>query len=168
LVLVDIVPDMEKAGADRIQAFMADRVADGFASLDEVADAIAAYNPHRPRPDDLSGLRKNLREVDGRFFWHWDPGFIDGSAPLPPSEIDDIPRLHAAVARIEADGLPLLLVRGRSSDLVSAERAEAFCAQFPSCGFVDVSGAGHMVAGDRNDAFTAAVLGFLDGIGDGG
>ena len=163
VVLVDIVPDMEPAGADRIQAFMADRLAEGFASLDEVADAIAAYNPHRPRPDDLSGLRKNLRERDGRFYWHWDPGFIDGSAPLPPVEINDVERLHAGVQRIVDDGVPLLLVRGRSSDLVSAEKAEAFLARFPACGFVDVSGAGHMVAGDRNDAFTAAVLDFLAG-----
>src|SRR6185437_70862 len=62
LILVDIVPDMEPGGADRIQAFMADKITEGFGSLDEVADAIAAYNPHRPRPSDLSGLRKNLRE----------------------------------------------------------------------------------------------------------
>jgi pimeloyl-ACP methyl ester carboxylesterase len=27
---------------------------------------------------------------------------------------------------------------------------------------VDVSDAGHMVAGDRNDVFTAAILAFLD------
>ena len=164
VVLVDIVPDMEQAGAQRIQSFMADRLADGFGSLDEVAEAIAAYNPHRPRPDDLSGLRKNLRERDGRFYWHWDPGFIDGSAEHPPAEINDIERLSAAPGSgIESDGIPLLLVRGRSSDLVSAERAAAFCDRFPSCRFVDVSGAGHMVAGDRNDAFTAAVLDFLAG-----
>ena len=163
VVLVDIVPDMDPAGADRIGAFMADRVAEGFDSLDEVADAIAAYNPHRPRPSDLSGLRKNLRERDGRFFWHWDPGFIDGSADLPPVEINDVERLEAAVDRIVDDGIPLLLVRGRSSDLVTAERAAAFLERFPSCGFVDVTGAGHMVAGDRNDAFTAAVLDFLAG-----
>jgi peroxiredoxin len=162
VVLVDIVPDMEQAGADRIQAFMADRLSEGFGSLDEVADAIAAYNPHRPRPDDLSGLAKNLRERDGRWYWHWDPGFIDGSAPLPPAEINDTGRLYAALEQLVADEVPLLLVRGRSSDLVSAKRADAFCRRFPSCGFVDVSGAGHMVAGDRNDAFTAAVLGFLD------
>jgi peroxiredoxin len=163
VVLVDIVPDMEPAGADRIQAFMAERLAEGFASLDEVADAIAAYNPHRPRPTDLSGLRKNLRERDGRFYWHWDPAFIDGSAEQPPAEINDVERLDAAVGAIVDAGVPLLLVRGRSSDLVTAERAAAFLERFPACGFVDVTGAGHMVAGDRNDAFTAAVLDFLAG-----
>ena len=56
LVLVDIVPRMNIDGADRVKSFMTANVDQGFASLDEVADAIAAYNPHRPRPSDLSGL----------------------------------------------------------------------------------------------------------------
>ena len=80
VVLVDIVPDMEVAGAERIRTFMSDRATLGFASLDEVADAVAAYNPHRTGPTDPSGLRKNLRERDGRLYWHWDPAFLD---PLP-------------------------------------------------------------------------------------
>jgi peroxiredoxin len=157
---VDIIPDMEVAGAERIQAFMAEHAADGFASLDEVADAVAAYNPHRPRPTDLAGLRKNVRERDGRFYWHWDPRFIGGTADFPPSEVADAPRLHEAVARMVAD-VPVMLVRGRASDLVSSEKAAAFCERYPAVEFVDVSGAGHMVAGDRNDAFTAAVLRYL-------
>ena len=161
LVLVDIVPDMEQGGADRIHAFMSDRVTEGFASLDEVADAIAAYNPHRRRPSDLSGLRKNLRARDGRWYWHWDPQFISGSAELPPNEIADVGRLNAAVTGIERAGVPLMLIRGRASDLVSEEKARAFLEHHPAAEFADVSGAGHMVAGDRNDAFTEAVVGFL-------
>jgi pimeloyl-ACP methyl ester carboxylesterase len=161
LVLVDIVPDLEPAGADRIQAFMASNAASGFATLDEVADAIAEYNPHRSRPTDLSGLRKNLRERDGRWYWHWDPQFINGNAELPPNEIQDVGRLEEAVSAIEAAGVPLMLIRGRVSDLVSAAKAQAFLAKHPSAEFVDVGGAGHMVAGDRNDAFTDAVVGFL-------
>ena len=162
VVLVDIVPDMEPAGANRIQEFMAEHARTGFASLDEVADAIAAYNPHRPRPSDLSGLRKNVRERDGRWYWHWDPAFVGGTADLPPSEITDTERLTDDVARIVGGGTPLMLVRGRVSDLVTEEKAVAFRAQFPAVEYVDVSGAGHMVAGDRNDAFTAAVVAFLE------
>jgi peroxiredoxin len=161
VVLVDIIPDMEQAGADRIQAFMAAHATDGFGSLEEVADAIAAYNPHRPRPTDLSGLQKNLRQREGRWFWHWDPAFIGGMADLPPTEINDPVRLNAAVATMVDAGVPVMLVRGRVSDLVSEEKAAAFIERFPAVEFVDVSGAGHMVAGDRNDAFSAAVLGFL-------
>jgi len=161
VVLVDIVPDMEAAGAERIRSFMVERASAGFASLEEVADAVAAYNPHRSRPADLAGLRKNLRERGGRFYWHWDPRFIAAGGGLLPSEVHDVDRLHAAVARIVTD-TPVLLVRGRASDLVSAERAAAFLDRFPTVEFVDVSGAGHMVAGDRNDAFTSAVIDFLD------
>jgi peroxiredoxin len=161
VVLVDIVPDMEQSGANRIQQFMAEHALTGFATLDEVADAVAAYNPHRPRPTDLSGLRKNVRERDGRWYWHWDPAFVGGTADLPPTEIGDTERLMADVASIVA-GTPLLLVRGRVSDLVTEEKADEFRAAFPAAEYVDVSGAGHMVAGDRNDAFTAAVVDFLD------
>jgi peroxiredoxin len=80
---------------------------------------------------------------------------------MGPSEVTDVDRLHAAVQRILDDGVPMMLVRGRVSDLVSAEGAQRFCDRFPQVEFVDVSGAGHMVAGDRNDAFTDAVVGFL-------
>ena len=59
---------------------------------------------------------------------------------------------------IERGGVPLLLVRGRVSDLVSEAKAEQFLRKHPSVQFTDVSGAGHMVAGDRNDAFTDAVV----------
>lgn len=164
VVLVDIIPEMESAGSHRIADFMSSKAQEGFASLDEVADAIAAYNPHRPRPSNLDGLRKNVRERDGRWYWHWDPAFAGGGqgvADMGPTEVTDTDRLHAAVQHIVDAGVPMMLVRGRVSDLVSAEGAQRFCKRFPSVEFVDVSGAGHMVAGDRNDAFTDAVVSFL-------
>ncbi|MEZ0381570.1 alpha/beta fold hydrolase [Mycobacterium sp. pW045] len=161
VVLVDIVPNMDAAGAERIQAFMAERMNSGFGSLDEVADAIAAYNPHRPRPADLDGLTTNLRRRGDRWYWHWDPKFVSGSDEFSPLEIHDVDRLNAAVANILNDGVPMLLVRGQLSDLVSAENAELFLARFPQVEFIDVAGAGHMVAGDRNDIFADAILGFL-------
>ncbi len=162
VVLVDIVPDMDPSGASRIHTFMYDRLESGFDSLDEVADAIQQYNPHRRRPTDLDGLRANLRHRDGRWYWHWDPKFIDGTSALPPVEVTEVDRMYAAVEAIVGNGVPMLLVRGQMSDLVTAERAEAFLARFPQVDFVDVGGAGHMVAGDRNDLFAEAIVGFLD------
>lgn len=162
IVLVDIVPNMEQSGAARIHDFMSDRVETGFASLDEVADAIAQYNPHRPRPTDLDGLTPNLRRRGDRWYWHWDPRFINGTAAHPPIEVTDPDRMHNAVESILRDGVPMLLVRGKMSDLVSQERAEEFLTRFPQVEFTDVRGAGHMVAGDRNDVFAGAVLDFLD------
>ncbi|WP_067974376.1 alpha/beta fold hydrolase [Mycolicibacter icosiumassiliensis] len=161
VVLVDIVPNMDASGAERIQAFMAERMESGFGSLDEVAAAISAYNPHRPRPADLDGLTANLRRRGDRWYWHWDPKFVNGSEELAPLEIHDVERLNAAVQTILEGGVPMLLVRGQLSDLVSAQSAEAFLARFPQVEFVDVAGAGHMVAGDRNDIFADAILGFL-------
>lgn len=163
LVLVDVVPAFEKAGGERIKAFMAARMHDGFASLEEVAAAIAEYNPHRPPPKDLEGLKKNLRERDGRWFWHWDPVFVGGGNPdddwgVGKNELNDHARMMAAARAID---VPMLLVRGRMSDLVTEETAQRFLAEVPQCRYVDVSGAGHMVAGDRNDAFTTAVVDFL-------
>jgi peroxiredoxin len=162
VVLVDIVPSMNPSGAARIHDFMADRMVEGFASLDEVADMIAEYNPHRPRPSDLNGLRANLRRRGDRWYWHWDPQFIDGTAANPPIEVTDPDRMHAAIEAILADEVPILLVRGQVSDLVSEDRAEEFLARFPAVEFVDVQGAGHMVAGDRNDLFAEAVVDFLN------
>lgn len=162
VVLVDIVPSMNPSGAARIHNFMADRMVEGFSSLDEVADMIAEYNPHRPRPTDLNGLRTNLRQRGDRWYWHWDPQFIDGTAANPPIEVTDPDRMHTAIEAILADGVPMLLVRGQVSDLVSEDRAEEFLSRFPQVEFVDVQGAGHMVAGDRNDLFAEAVVGFLN------
>jgi pimeloyl-ACP methyl ester carboxylesterase len=165
LVLVDVAPNIEQAGADRIGAFMLSHMRDGFASLDEVADAIAAYNPHRPRPTNLEGLKKNLRERDGRWYWHWDPAFMvgkQGGTDETRSIIHPV-RLEAAARAIAERNVRTLLVRGRQSDLLSVEGAEAFRALVPHAEYVDVAGAGHMVAGDRNDAFNSAVVEFLDG-----
>lgn len=157
LVLVDITPRMERAGVDRIVGFMLDRVETGFADLDEAADAIAAYQPHRPRPRDLSGLAKNLRrDSDGRWRWHWDPDMYLGPNPLGAAA-----QAHRFGEAAEALRVPTLLVRGRMSDLVSEETSREFLALCPHARYVDVSDAGHMVAGDRNDAFSAAVIDFL-------
>ena len=76
VVLVDVTPRLEPRGVVRIISFMTDRP-EGFASLEEAADAVAAYREHRARPSDLAGLAKNLRRGDdGRWRWHWDPKFM--------------------------------------------------------------------------------------------
>jgi pimeloyl-ACP methyl ester carboxylesterase len=59
---------------------------------------------------------------------------------------------------------PTLLVRGAMSDLVSPDTVNEFLTAVPHADAVDVSNTGHMVAGDDNDAFTTAVLAFLDRI----
>lgn len=156
LVLVDVAPRIEPKGAERIGAFM-NSAPNGFASLDEAADAVAAYLPHRPRPKDVSGLAKNLRlQADGRYHWHWDPAMMRSRGePLNA-------RQAQAEAAARALTVPTLLIRGRMSDVVSPQGAKAFLAMVPQAEFVDIAGADHMVAGDRNDAFNDAVFSFLE------
>lgn len=57
--------------------------------------------------------------------------------------------------------IPTLLVRGRMSDIVSDESVRELRELVPHAEIVDVAGAGHMVAGDRNDAFNQAVIDFV-------
>ena len=154
LVMVDIAPRVEREGVTRIRAFM-NQKPNGFESLDEVADAIAAYQPHRPRPGNLQGLAKNVRiGEDGRYHWHWDPRFL-------VREVDVERRLQRYEACAANLRLPVLLVRGGLSDVLTEEGAREFLALCPHAEYVSVGSAAHMIAGDRNDVFGKAVIEFL-------
>ncbi len=156
LVLVDIAPRMEMKGVERIITFMHQHL-DGFADLDEAAAAIGEYMPHRPRPKDVAGLKKNLRLCDdGRYRWHWDPDFVLGKKG--PSATMQTDRLLRAASQLT---VPALLVRGKLSDVISEQSAHEFLAAAPQARFVDISEAGHMVVGDKNDIFAQAVIDFL-------
>jgi pimeloyl-ACP methyl ester carboxylesterase len=159
LVLVDIVVRPEVAGVARITEFMTAHH-DGFESLEEVADAIAAYNPVRKRSRNLDGLRKNVRQhADGRWHWHWDPAFM--RVDDEPQRRFDPARLEAAAARLT---IPVMIVRGARSEVVSDAAMQDMLRMIPHATHVDVSDAGHMVAGDDNDVFTASLGAFLAAI----
>lgn len=160
IALVDIVPKMRQEGAQRIVSFMTAAAQDGFESLEAAAEAIAAYMPHRKRPKSLDGLRKNMRQRDdGRWRWHWDPVFASGGER---SIMADAPkhllRFDEAIERLT---LPVLVVRGMSSELVDEKEARDAAERLPDGHYVDIAQAGHMIVGDRNDAFTEALLSFL-------
>ena len=154
LVMVDIGPRIEPEGIDKIKAFMSQKP-EGFESLQEVADAIATYQPQRVRPKSLDGLAKNVRlGEDGRYRWHWDPLFRAGRYDLDKRQ----QRLEACARHLT---LPTLLVRGGLSDVLTEEGAQEFLKLAPHAEYVNVTGAGHMVAGDRNDVFGTSVIAFL-------
>jgi pimeloyl-ACP methyl ester carboxylesterase len=154
LVMVDIAPRVEAQGVARIKAFMSQKP-QGFDTLEEVADAIASYQPHRARPRSLAGLAKNVRlGDDGKYRWHWDPRFLE-------RVIDAHKRLLRFEACARRLRLPVLLVRGGLSDVLTEEGAREFLALCPHSEYVSVGSAGHMIAGDRNDAFGNAVIDFL-------
>jgi len=160
LVLVDITPRVDLAGVAKVQGFMRAHAREGFVSVEEAADAVAAYLPHRPRPRSTEGLKKNLRlHPDGRWRWHWDPRFLDGRRPVGGDRPEVEAQLLGAARELK---IPAMLVRGGSSELVQEEHAKEFLALVPHARFADVSGARHMVAGDKNDQFSVAILAFLN------
>jgi len=155
IVVVDVAPRIEAEGASEITAFMT-ATAGGFDTVEAAADAVAAYLPHRPRPDDSSGLLKNLRLRDGRYHWHWDPRMVNRKDP--PNAALRHKRLSAKARAVK---VPTLIVRGGRSRIVSEAGAAELVGFIPHAEFVTIDGAHHMVAGDANDAFNAPVLDFL-------
>lgn len=156
LILVDIAPKVNAAGTEAIHRFMLSSP-DGFGSLEEAADAVARYLPHRPRPADNSGLLKNLRRrEDGRYYWHWDPQMLK----IAPASLEDgYGRMVRALRRV---AVPTLLVRGGSSELLTDDSVRDFLEHAPEAEYAVIGGAHHMVAGDRNTAFSAAVVEFVE------
>jgi len=154
LVMVDIAPKMNRGGTAKIQAFMQANP-DGFASLEAAADAVEAYLPQRRRPRSIDGLRRNLRlDESGRYRWHWDPAFM-----TPRKWDPDVQRRFYDAARNIS--VPTLLVRGSESEVVDDEAIRHFRELVPHAELAELAGAGHMVAGDSNDAFNQAILPFL-------
>jgi len=165
LILVDVSPKLEKKGVDRIFDFMSAKP-EGYASLQEVQEAIIAYLPQRknaPRgKGNVKGLQKNLRRLpNGNWGWHWDPEMLNVWMNLSdhrnPSEMSDL--LNIVLRDLS---IPALLVRGGMSDVVSKEIVQELLQSAPNLAYVDVKDAGHMVAGDSNDVFTEALLDFLN------
>lgn len=156
LVMVDIGIYPDPVGSDRIVSFMLSNE-DGFKSLEDAAESISNYLPHRQKPKDLEGLKKNLRlKEDGRFYWHWDPRFIQRKPGSKYRKHLDL-QLEAA----ERVKIPTLLIRGALSDVVTEEDAKYFLSVIQHAEFVEIEKAAHMVAGDRNDIFAKEAIKFL-------
>lgn len=159
LVLVDITPRWETAGVERILGFMQAHP-DGFADYAEAADQIAAYLPQRRERKSEQQLRPLLRVGrDGRLRWHWDPALLAGGM-VDESERYQ-PQLLAAAANIE---IPVLLLSGARSDVVSRATVDEFLRLVPHARHVELPQATHMLAGDANDAFTREVIHYVQSL----
>jgi pimeloyl-ACP methyl ester carboxylesterase len=160
LTLVDVATSVQKAGVDRVISFM-QKHPHGFASLDEVANAVAEYLPHRKDRRSKEGLLRVVRErEDGRFYWHWDPAFLIGKGEKSREDAENTvrSRLESAAKTVTQ---PTLLLRGRQSDVVSVDDVAAFKKLVPHAETADVKEAGHMIAGDSNTVFSALLEKFL-------
>jgi pimeloyl-ACP methyl ester carboxylesterase len=159
LVLVDITPRWETAGVERILAFMQAHP-DGFMNYADAAEQIASYLPQRRERKSEQQLRPLLREsADGRLRWHWDPALLAGDLVQESERYQ--PRLQAAATKID---VPVLLLSGARSDVVSRATVDEFMQLVPHAQHVELPHATHMVAGDANDAFTREVVRFVQSL----
>lgn len=162
LVLVDITPRMNPEGVARVQGFMKSRMVEGFPTLAAAAEAISEYLPHRPKPTSFDGLKKNLRkDPDGRYRWHWDPRMMTGDKNIDVGADTLIDSVMHALPTLRPR---VLLVRGMQSEIVDEDYAREFVSLAPSASYIDVQAARHMVAGDKNDVFSAEILRFLGAV----
>jgi pimeloyl-ACP methyl ester carboxylesterase len=155
LILVDITPRWEAEGVKRILGFMGAHP-DGFADYEDAAEQIAAYLPHRRErktPAQLSSLL--VSRPDGRLRWHWDPRLLNDVAR------DGERHQEALASAARSVRVPTLLISGGRSDLVSEQTVSEFLDMVSQAQHVQIDEATHMVAGDSNDRFTAAILDFL-------
>ncbi len=158
LIMVDIGMRPNDEGSDRIVEFMRSG-AKGFASVEEAADAVSGYLPHRERPKDISGLKKNLRlKEDGRYYWHWDPLFLTDRTGMGEVREERFWQLENSAKRIT---VPTLLVQGALSDILTNKEKEEFLNAVPHAKFAEIKQATHMVVGDKNDIFAEAIVDFL-------
>lgn len=156
VTLVDVATANNRDGEERISRFLRSNIR-GFASLGEVAKAVADYQRHRRRRENPAGLLPYVRTCpDGRLRWHWDPEFLQKDG-LPWTR-----RRRAALARAARRvDVPVLLVVGGASDVVDEYAVVALRRQVPHVQLRTVPGAHHMIAGDDNAAFCTEIESFL-------
>src|SRR5690606_32588047 len=87
------------------------------------------------------------------YYWRWDPKFISAV------DIADAGPIEAAAAKLT---LPTLSIHGGGSEIVRAEAVARLRDLLPTAEFVEIEGAGHLVASDSIDAFNAALIEFLE------
>jgi pimeloyl-ACP methyl ester carboxylesterase len=156
VILVDVTPKLEPTGVDRVMGFMGSHIKEGFATLQDAANVIAEYTSHRVRrqgasesalkqsDNSLEGLKKNLRfnNEKQRWFFHYDPEFVNTGS----YEMKDLVYLEELLTECAREiESPVLLVRGKLTDIVSEEGVSRLRKAIPHCDFVDVEQAGHMM-----------------------
>jgi pimeloyl-ACP methyl ester carboxylesterase len=157
-ILNDVGPELDRAGLDRILAYLA-QTAD-FGSWDEAAAALEQRHsgafPKYRHDDWLAMARRNCREAGGRILFDYDPAIAEPFRTTGPLPRVDLWPLFRALA-----GKPLLIVRGALSELLSAATAARMREAAPRAHFVEVADVGHAPMLDEPEA-VAAIDHFLD------
>jgi pimeloyl-ACP methyl ester carboxylesterase len=162
IVLVDVLPGIKAQRSQHITAFV-----DGpasFASLDELLERTARFNPSRSRPSLRRGILHNAeQQPDGTWVWRWArhrrPAAIASPAPASPAAGTRYEQLWEALSSIT---VPLLLARGMRPDSVLDDDDEReLLRRLPSAQVIHVEEAGHSLQGDTPLELAAIIERFV-------
>jgi len=158
LVVVDVGPEINAAGAQRIRDFASTPELD---SLDAFLALAVKFNPLRDPAVLRRSLYYNLRETPAGK-WSLKHDQRRSSAEAAELAAQQRTRLAGEIPRI---GCPVLIVRGGLSDVLTDEAAERFARSLPNARWVRVEQAGHNVQGDNPAGLLDAMRQFLKEIG---
>lgn len=158
IALIDVGHRLEAAGVRRIVDFMGRY--ESFGSLEEASAAVAEFTPDRP-PTDPQRLRRNLRQrPDGRWTWKHNLAAVSSERIDEVDwEADILEGLGDDAAKVS---VPVVVLRGARSDVLSSDGAEEIAALLPQGRLVEVRNAGHLAAGDNPESTVSLITGFLD------
>lgn len=153
LILVDVTPGVDEDKASAVISFIAGP--ESFASFDEILDRTVTYNPTRSVSSLRRGILHNAQErPDGTWAWRYDRFEIPEGSTIP-----DFGDLWSYVDAVE---VPLFLVRGGDSPVVSDDDVAELTRRRPATRVEIVAGAGHSVQGDQPLELARLIEEFLD------
>lgn len=154
LVVVDVGPEINPAGTQRIRDFSSTPELD---SLDAFLDRAVKFNPLRDPRVLRRSLFYNLRQLPiGKWALKHDQRRASEEASRIATEQRE--RIKGELTKIIC---PTLIVRGGKSDVLSDEGADRFARMLPKARWVRVEGAGHNVQGDNPRGLLDAMVPFL-------
>ena len=157
LVVVDVGPEVNPSGAERIREFSSTPELD---SPEAFLERATKFNPLRDPEVLRRSLFYNLRQLpSGKWTLKHDQ-----RRSQEDNAGANARRQHLA-GQIEKISSPTLIVRGARSDILSDEAAAKFAHSLPRGRWVRVEGAGHNVQGDNPRGLLEAIEPFLDEIG---
>jgi pimeloyl-ACP methyl ester carboxylesterase len=165
VVLVDVLPGIKAQRARHITDFV-----DGpasFASLDELLERTARFNPERSRSSLRRGILHNAeQQPDGTWVWRWARHLLPVAAsPVAASPVAaGDTRFGELWQALSSVTVPLLLARGMRPDSVLDDDDEReLLRRLPSAKVVHVAEAGHSLQGDTPLELAAIIEEFVFG-----
>jgi pimeloyl-ACP methyl ester carboxylesterase len=139
IILVDVTPGPHSGRAvASIHAFVGGP--ETFASFEEILERTIAFNPTRSVSSLRRGVLHNAKELpDGTWTWRYD-------RRRNPGATTDFSELWDDLGAVK---VPIMLVRGALSDVVSDDHVARLRALHPDARVETVEGSGHSIQGDR-------------------